>query len=157
MFSQPGGLWAKYVISRLTRHFLLDFRRPVQPDSRPVATSEHISTGAKPGKIHRFFSWLFDFLISDGRAAQIEAAQQRLDARAVARRTGQKVGGLPEWTVTLQVRHPAADYDGIYSINWASKHPPHIAGIMQHLERSPQDFRFVTFLPKAPKSSTACA
>jgi hypothetical protein len=144
----------------LTRHFLLDFRRPVQPDSPPVATSKHISTGAKPGKIHRFFSRLFDFLISDGRAAQMEAAQQRLDARAVSYRTGEKVGGLPQWRVTLQVRHPMADFDGIYSINWASKHPPHIAGIMRHLERRPQDFRFVTFLPtvkKPPKSSTTCA
>src|SRR5258705_597690 len=91
----------KYDIPRLTRHFLLDFRRPIRPDSRPVATSaQHMSTGAKSGKIRRSFSRLFDWLISDGRAAQIEASQAaqlekeevRLDARAVACRVGERGG-----------------------------------------------------------------
>jgi hypothetical protein len=105
-------------------------------------------------KIHGFFSRTFDWLIADGRAAQKKAAATRLDARAVACRTGKKVGGLTEWRVTLQVRHPSADFDGVYSINWASKNPPHVSELLRHLELSRQDFRMVTYLPNAQKTQS---
>ena len=141
----------------LTRHFLLDFRRPVQPDSRPVATSEHISTGAKPGKIHRFFSRLFDWLISDGRAAKLEKEELRLDARAVACRVGER-GGMTEWRVVIQVRLPNTERDNVASIHWASRTPPHVSDVLRHFQRKPQDFRFIDYLPNAhTKASTDVA
>jgi hypothetical protein len=131
----------------LTRHFLLDFRRPVQPDSRSVATSEHISTGAKPGKIHRFFSRLFDWLISDGRAAKLEKEELRLDARTVASRVGDEAG-TPVWRVVMQVRSKRAAYDTVYRIHLESQQPPNASELLGHLGRRQEDFEFVTFLPK---------
>jgi hypothetical protein len=130
-----------------------------------VATSEHISTGAKPGKIRRFLSRLFDWLISDGRAAQIEASQAaqlekeevRLDARAVACRVGER-GGMTEWRVVIQVRLPNTERDNVASIHWASPTPPHVSDVLRHFQRKPQDFRFIDYLPNAhTKASTDVA
>ena len=100
----------------------------------------------------RFFAWM----ISDGRSAPKKPVATCLDARAVACKTGEKVGGLTEWRVTLQVRHPTSDFDGVYSINWASHSPPDVSELMHHMHRSPQDFRFVNFLPTV-KNVQACA
>jgi hypothetical protein len=138
----------KYDIPRLTRHFLLDFRRPFQTDFRPVATSEqHINTGAKPGKIRRFFAHLFDWLISDGRAAKLEKEELRLDARTVASRVGDEAG-TPVWRVVMQVRSKRAAYDTVYRIHLESQQPPDASELLGHLGRRQEDFEFVTFLPK---------
>jgi len=113
----------------------------------------------RTGKIHRFFSRLFDFLISEGRAAQIEVTDKRLDARAVSCRIGEKGGGLTVWRVVIQLRSPTADFDNVSSINWESTEPPNVSEIVRHWEQHPQDFTFVDFLPntkKARESSTAC-
>jgi hypothetical protein len=126
----------------------LDFRRPLQTDFRPVATSEqHINTGAKPGKIRRFFARLFDWLISDGRAAKLEKEELRLDARTVASRVGDEAG-TPVWRVVMQVRSKRAAYDTVYRIHLESQQPPDASELLGHLGRRQEDFEFVTFLPK---------
>ena len=136
------------VVTLLT--FVLAFFGLFRPDFRPVSTS-HINTGAKQGKVLRCFVRLFNWLISDGRAAQLEKEEAaRLDARAVACRIGEG-SGLTEWRVVMQIRSQKADYDGVYTIRWESKRPPHVSELLHHLERSRQDFNLVTYLPNAHK------
>jgi len=106
-----------------------------------------MSTGAKPGKIRRFFARLFDWLISDGRAAKLESEELRLDARTVASRVGDEAG-TPVWRVVMQVRSKRAAYDTVYRIHLESQQPPNASELLGHLGRRQEDFEFVTFLPK---------
>jgi hypothetical protein len=130
----------------------LAFFELFRPTFRPVSTTSHINTGAKQGKICRLFVRLFNWLISDGRAAKLEREELRLDARAVARRVGEE-SGKPVWRVVMQVRSKRAAYDTVYRIHLESDQPPDASELLQHWGRRHQDFEFVTFLPKIANKS----
>jgi hypothetical protein len=97
-------------------------------------------------------SKIFNWWISDGRAAKLEKEELRLDARAVAIRVGEE-SGKPVWRVVMQVRSKRAAYDTVYRIHLESSQPPDASELLRHWGRRLQDFEFVTFLPKIHEKS----
>ena len=95
-----------------------------------------------------FFNWLRTHLIMD------ETPTPAFEAGAVATRVGDAPKGFSEWKVVVQIRHPAADYDAVYTCRWVSKGAPDVSDIVSHYQARPQDFEFLDFLPNRNKQQS---